>query len=76
MSGRQRKGMRLLHLGCGLMSCPRSDGELALVAEGQCLWAKIGGRRFEQDRTLMNIGGKGERWSRVCEAPHRESQCR
>ena len=34
-----------------MMSCPTASGENAVVTEGQCLWAKVAGRLFEQDRT-------------------------
>jgi hypothetical protein len=40
-----------------LMSCPTASGEETVVTEGQCLWAKIGGRVFDQDHTRTNIGG-------------------
>ena len=46
-----------------IMSCPTADGSHAVVAEGECYWAKIGGRTFDQDRTWTNIGGDTEAWS-------------
>ncbi len=46
-----------------MMSCPTASGENAVVTEGQCLWAKIGARIFEQDRTNTNIGGESQAYS-------------
>jgi hypothetical protein len=40
-----------------MMSCPTATGELSVVTEDQCLWARIGGRVFDQDHTTTNIGG-------------------
>ena len=37
------------------LSCPKLVG--AGVQEGQCFWAKMGGRMFDWDRTNTNIGG-------------------
>lgn len=45
-----------------MMSCPTASGENA-VTEGQCLWAKVAGRIFEQDRTNTNIGGDVQAYS-------------
>jgi hypothetical protein len=33
------------------------------MAEDQCVWARIGGRTFDQDRTWTNIGGDVEAWN-------------
>ncbi len=46
-----------------LMSCPTADGSYAIIAEDQCVWAKVGGRTFEHDRTWTNIGGDVEAWN-------------
>ncbi|GAF82460.1 unnamed protein product, partial [marine sediment metagenome] len=46
-----------------LMSCPTAEGAYAVVAEGQCVWAKVGGRTFDQDRTRTNIGGDVDAWN-------------
>lgn len=46
-----------------IMSCPTADGAYAIIAEDQCVWAKVGGRTFDQDRTWTNIGGDIEAWS-------------
>ncbi len=47
----------------GLMSCPTTGAEYSVITEGQCLWAKVGGRLFEQDTTPTNIGGETKAYS-------------
>jgi hypothetical protein len=47
----------------GIMSCPTGNGAYAVVAEDQCVWARVGGRTFDQDRTWTNIGGDVEAWN-------------
>lgn len=39
-----------------LLSCPVADGSVVIGAEGQCVWARAHGRRFDQDRSRPNIG--------------------
>ncbi|MBL4759181.1 MAG: hypothetical protein JKY32_16625, partial [Rhizobiales bacterium] len=40
-----------------MMSCPVTiDGSVAIGVEGECSWARIEGRSFDQDRTAANIG--------------------
>ncbi len=46
-----------------VMSCPTASGAGAIVAEDQCVWAKIGGRTFEWDRSRTNIGGDEDAWN-------------
>ncbi len=43
-----------------IMSCPTAGG---VAMEGQCYWAKIGGRTHDWDRTRTQIGGDEEAWS-------------
>jgi outer membrane autotransporter protein len=45
------------------MSCPTQGGVGAIVVEGQCLWAKVGGRTFDQGRTRTNLGGDVDAWN-------------
>ena len=42
----------------GLMSCPTaaSEGVNTYIAEGQCAWARLGGRVLNVDRSVPNIG--------------------
>jgi len=46
-----------------VMSCPTAGGQPAVVSEGECYWAKVGGRAFDWDRTNTNVGGSEEAWS-------------
>lgn len=48
-----------------LMSCPTaaSTGVNAYIAEGQCAWARMGGRVLNVDRTAANIGYEDKTWS-------------
>jgi Autotransporter beta-domain len=48
-----------------LMSCPTaaSTGVNTFLAEGQCAWAKMGGRVLNVDRTAANIGYQDNTWS-------------
>ncbi len=39
-----------------LMSCPVRDGAAAFIKEGECVWARLSGRSFEQDRTFQTLG--------------------
>jgi hypothetical protein len=48
-----------------LMSCPKaaSTGASAYIAEGQCVWARMGGRVLNVDRSVANIGYQDKTWS-------------
>ncbi|MEM7778153.1 MAG: autotransporter domain-containing protein, partial [Pseudomonadota bacterium] len=39
-----------------LFSCPTADAGAAIVHEGQCLWVRPKGRKFDRDATFENIG--------------------
>jgi hypothetical protein len=39
-----------------MMSCLVAEEGVSLAQEGQCVWAEIGVRSFDQDRTVANIG--------------------
>lgn len=43
-----------------VMSCPTANGT---AEEGECYWAKVGGRSLDWDRTRTNIGGDIEAWN-------------
>jgi len=48
-----------------LMSCPvaAAAGTNAFIAEGECAWARMGGRELNVDRTTANIGYQDKTWS-------------
>jgi hypothetical protein len=48
-----------------LMSCPTaaSTDASVFIAEGQCAWARMGGRVLNVDRTVQNIGYDDKTWS-------------
>jgi hypothetical protein len=48
-----------------LMNCPTAAGAgvNAYIAEGQCAWARMGGRVLNVDRTTQNIGYEDKTWS-------------
>jgi Autotransporter beta-domain len=48
-----------------LMSCPvaAAAGTNAFIAEGECAWARMGGRELNVDRTSANIGYQDKTWS-------------
>jgi hypothetical protein len=48
-----------------LVNCPTaaSTGVNAYIAEGQCAWARMGGRVLNVDRTTQNIGYEDKTWS-------------
>jgi outer membrane autotransporter protein len=39
-----------------LMTCPTRDGAAAFIKEGECVWARVSGREFEQDKTVQTLG--------------------
>jgi outer membrane autotransporter protein len=39
-----------------LMTCPTRDGAAAFIKEGECVWARVSGREFNQDATTQTIG--------------------
>jgi uncharacterized protein with beta-barrel porin domain len=39
-----------------LMTCPVRDGAAAFIKEGECVWARLSGREFEQDATFQTFG--------------------
>jgi outer membrane autotransporter protein len=39
-----------------LMTCPVRDGAAAYIKEGQCVWARLSGRDFDQDQTFQTLG--------------------
>ena len=39
-----------------LMTCPVRDGAAAFIKEGQCVWARLSGRQFDQDQTFQTLG--------------------
>lgn len=45
------------------LSCPTLAQNPGFIQEGQCYWAKVGGRHFSWDRTARNVGGDEEAWS-------------
>lgn len=40
------------------MTCPTRDGAAAFIKEGQCVWARLSGREFNQDQTVQTLGFK------------------
>jgi hypothetical protein len=46
-----------------MMSCPNADGRPNFIYEGECYWAKVGGRSSNWDRTTGNIGGDAQAWN-------------
>jgi outer membrane autotransporter protein len=38
------------------MTCPVRDGAAAFIKEGECVWARVSGRDFNQDKTTQTIG--------------------
>jgi len=39
-----------------LMTCPVRDGAAAFIKEGECVWARLSGRQFDQDATFQTLG--------------------
>jgi uncharacterized protein with beta-barrel porin domain len=39
-----------------LMTCPTRDGAAAFIKEGECVWARVSGRDFNQDQTFQTLG--------------------
>lgn len=39
-----------------LMTCPVRDGAAAFIKEGECVWARLSGRDFDQDQTFQTLG--------------------
>jgi outer membrane autotransporter protein len=39
-----------------LMTCPVREGAAAFIKEGQCVWARLSGRDFDQDQTFQTFG--------------------
>ena len=39
-----------------LMTCPVRDGAAAFIKEGECVWARLSGREFDQDQTFQTLG--------------------
>ena len=39
-----------------MMTCPERDGAYAFVREGQCVWARVSGRFYDQDATFQTLG--------------------
>jgi hypothetical protein len=39
-----------------LMTCPVREGAAAFIKEGQCVWARLSGRDFDQDQTFETFG--------------------
>jgi hypothetical protein len=44
-------------------SCPKLEGSPGLILEGECYWAKFGGRQTDWERTATNIGGQDQGYS-------------
>ncbi len=38
------------------MTCPTRDGAAAFIKEGECVWARLSGREFNQDKTTQTLG--------------------
>ena len=38
------------------MTCPTRDGAAAFIKEGECVWARLSGREFDQDKTAQTLG--------------------
>ncbi|MDQ8700066.1 autotransporter domain-containing protein [Hyphomicrobium sp. LHD-15] len=45
------------------MSCPTLEQNPGFIQEGQCYWAKVGGRQLGWDKTDRNVGGDEEAWT-------------
>jgi uncharacterized protein with beta-barrel porin domain len=45
-----------LHFANSLMSCSVPDGRYAFISEGQCVWARIGGRFLNVNPTGQDLG--------------------
>jgi outer membrane autotransporter protein len=39
-----------------MMTCPVRDGAAAFIKEGECVWARVSGRDFNQDQTTQTLG--------------------
>jgi uncharacterized protein with beta-barrel porin domain len=39
-----------------MMTCPERDGTYAFIREGQCVWARVSGRFYDQDTTFQTLG--------------------
>ena len=39
-----------------MMTCPEPDGAYAFIREGQCVWARVSGRFYDQDTTFQTLG--------------------
>ena len=39
-----------------MMTCPERDGAYAFIREGQCVWARVSGRFYDQDTTFQTLG--------------------
>ncbi len=46
-----------------VLSCPTLEQQPGFIQEGQCYWAKVGGRQFGWDKTNGNVGGDEEAWT-------------
>ncbi|WP_439541830.1 autotransporter outer membrane beta-barrel domain-containing protein [Hyphomicrobium sp.] len=46
-----------------VMSCPTLESNPGFIQEGQCYWAKMGGRQHDWDKTSRNVGGDEETWT-------------
>lgn len=46
-----------------VMSCPTLKQQPGFIQEGQCYWAKVGGRHSSWDATNRNAGGDEEAWT-------------
>jgi uncharacterized protein with beta-barrel porin domain len=45
-----------LHFADSMMSCSVPDGRYAFISEGQCMWARVGGRFLNLNPTAQNLG--------------------
>jgi len=45
-----------LHFADSMMSCSVPDGRYAFTSEGQCMWARVGGRFLNLNPTAQNLG--------------------
>lgn len=45
-----------------LLSCRVREGGFAVIAEGQCVWAEVGGVHAERDATGTNAGAEEDSW--------------
>jgi uncharacterized protein with beta-barrel porin domain len=39
-----------------MMTCPSREGANAFIKEGECLWARVKGRQFDQNATFQTLG--------------------